>query len=259
MAKRYYWLKLPDNFFRQKSIKKLRRIAGGDTYTVIYLKMLLIAMQQNGRLYFEGVEDNFCEELALELDEETENVSVTVQFLVAQGLMELIDESEYVLKECEKLVGSESASAERVRRYRESKALQCNTDVTEVKRLCNVEKHTGNIEKEREKDIKENPLKGVKEKRFAPPTITEVQEYAAEKGYAIDAERFVDFYASKGWMIGKNGMKDWRAAVRNWTRRQDVATKGLMRQDVATKSNRFNNFPQRDYDYDQLEKQLLDC
>lgn len=59
MAKRYYWLKLPDGFFRQKAIKKLRKIAGGDTYTIIYLKMLLVAMKQDGRLYFEGVEATF--------------------------------------------------------------------------------------------------------------------------------------------------------------------------------------------------------
>ena len=72
MAKRYYWLKLPDDFFRQKPIKKLRKIAGGDTYTVIYLKMLLISLKNDGKLYFDGVEDNFCEELALELDEEEE-------------------------------------------------------------------------------------------------------------------------------------------------------------------------------------------
>lgn len=54
MAKRYYWLKLPDGFFRQKAIKKLRKIAGGDTYTIIYLKMLLVAMKQDGRLEIES-------------------------------------------------------------------------------------------------------------------------------------------------------------------------------------------------------------
>lgn len=140
MGKRYYWLKLPEDFFRQKPIKKLRKIAGGDTYTIIYLKMLLIAMKEDGKLYFEGVEDDFYEELSLELDEDSENVKVTVLFLIRQGLMELIDETEYRLTECEKMVGSESASAERVRRHRENKALQCNTTVTDVKRIGNVEK-----------------------------------------------------------------------------------------------------------------------
>lgn len=145
MGKRYYWLKLPEGFFRQKPIKKLRKIAGGDTYTIIYLKMLLIAMKNDGKLYFEGVEDDFYEELALDLDEDSENVKVTVLFLIRQGLMELVDETEYRLTECDKMVGSESASAERVRKHREQKALQCNSNVTGVKRI-------GNVEKEIEKD-----------------------------------------------------------------------------------------------------------
>ena len=106
MAKRYYWLKLPDGFFRQKAIKKLRKIAGGDTYTIIYLKMLLVAMKQDGRLYFEGVEATFYDELALDLDEEVENVRVTVMFLIQQDLMQLIDETEYSLSECAKMTGS---------------------------------------------------------------------------------------------------------------------------------------------------------
>lgn len=149
MGKRYYWLKLPEGFFRQKPIKKLRKIAGGDTYTIIYLKMLLIAMKNDGKLYFEGVEDDFYEELALDLDEDSENVKVTVLFLIRQGLMELVDETEYRLTECDKMVGSESASAERVRKHREQKALQCNSNVTGVKRIGNVEKE---IEKEIEKE-----------------------------------------------------------------------------------------------------------
>lgn len=155
MGKRYYWLKLPEDFFRQKTIKKLRKIAGGDTYTIIYLKMLLIAMKEDGNLYFEGVEDDFYEELSLELDEDSENVKVTVFFLIRQGLMELIDETEYRLTECEKMVGSESASAERVRRHRENKALQCNTTVTDVKRIGNVEK---GIEKEKDIEIDKNTI-----------------------------------------------------------------------------------------------------
>ena len=52
--------------------------------------------------------------------------------------------------------------------------------------------------------------------RFKPPSLEEVREYCNERGNGIDAERFVNFYESKGWMVGKNKMKDWRAAVRNW-------------------------------------------
>lgn len=52
--------------------------------------------------------------------------------------------------------------------------------------------------------------------RFKPPTILEVKDYISEMKYGMDANRFVDFYESKGWMVGKNKMKDWKAAVRSW-------------------------------------------
>ena len=56
--------------------------------------------------------------------------------------------------------------------------------------------------------------------RFVPPTLNEVQDFILKNGYSVDADRFMDFYKAKGWMIGKNKMKDWKAAVRNWQRGQ---------------------------------------
>ena len=56
---------------------------------------------------------------------------------------------------------------------------------------------------------------------FRPPTVEEVRDYVQQKGYPVDAEMFVDFYASKGWMVGKNRMKDWQAAVRTWKRKRE--------------------------------------
>lgn len=55
--------------------------------------------------------------------------------------------------------------------------------------------------------------------RFTPPTVDDVAAYVREKGYHVNAERFVSFYQQKGWMVGKNRMKDWKAAVRNWETR----------------------------------------
>ena len=81
-----------------------------------------------------------------------------------------------------------------------------------------------NKNKEQEEDIKENPLKGVKEKtltRFSPPTIEEVTAYCRERGNKVDAQRFADFYASKGWRVGNQPMKDWKAAVRTWEQRDN--------------------------------------
>lgn len=67
----------------------------------------------------------------------------------------------------------------------------------------------------------DNEKRESKAKRFTPPTVNQVEEYCRENNFDIDAQRFVDFYSSKGWMVGKNKMKDWKASVRNWVRRQD--------------------------------------
>lgn len=147
--KRYFWLKLHKDFFQRKEIKRLRKIAGGDTYTIIYLKMLLRSIMSDGKLYFDGLEENFSSELALDLDESEENVQITVTYLLNSGLLEMRSEDEYYLPDTKNSTGCETAAAARVRRHREKqKALQCNTDVTQVKHLCNGEK-----EKEKEKEI----------------------------------------------------------------------------------------------------------
>ena len=147
--KRYYWLKLQNDFFSRKEIKRLRRIAGGDTLTIIYLKMLCRSLKDNGKLYYDGLDNDFVSELAMDIDEDTENVQITVNYLIKTGLLEQIDEVEYTLKDAESNTGTETAVAARVRKHRErQKALQCNANVTAVKQLGNVE-----IEKEKDKEI----------------------------------------------------------------------------------------------------------
>lgn len=165
--KKYYWLKLKEDFFRDKRIKKLRRLAGGDTYTIIYQKMQLLSLKNEGKLIYEGVEENFVEELALEIDEEPDNVKMTVAFLVSNGLLEEVDVDEYMLPQAVESMGSESSSAERVRKHRakkkeqlppptnaavlpekNSKVLQCNAPVT-----------NGNTELEKETELKKEKEK----------------------------------------------------------------------------------------------------
>ena len=97
MSKKYYWLKLKEDFFRQKEIKKLRKIAGGDTYTIIYLKMQLLSLQNEGILKYEGVEENIAEQIALEIDEEVDNVQITLSFLMANKLIEEITKTDLFL------------------------------------------------------------------------------------------------------------------------------------------------------------------
>ena len=97
--KRYYWLKLKDDFFKDKRIKKLRKIAGGDTYTIIYLKMQLLSLQDEGRLSFDGIEETFEEEIALQIDEDIEDVKITIGYLLSVGLMEQKETNKYDLIE----------------------------------------------------------------------------------------------------------------------------------------------------------------
>lgn len=172
--KKYFWLKLQEDFFGDKVIKKLRRLAGGDTYTVIFLKMCLVSLKNEGQLIYEGIEDTFAEELASEIEEDVENVSVVLAFMERYGKIVPMSDNELVVPYVLKNIGSESESAERVRKFREKekekqKALQCNGDVTECNNevtVCNVDvtqrKRREREEKEIEKEI-EIDYNGIKD------------------------------------------------------------------------------------------------
>ena len=109
---------------------------------------------------------------------------------------------------------------------------------------------TGAKEKEKEKEkvkVKDN------NKIFKPPTVEDIRAYCTERGNRVDPQSFVDFYESKGWMIGKNKMKDWKAAVRTWERSETKT-----RQEGTAKLTKdHNNFERRKYDMDVLERSLL--
>ena len=164
MAKRYYWLKLPKNFFEDKAIKRLRQIAGGDTYTIIYLKMLLKSMEDDGKLFYEGIEDTICDEIALDINESADDVQVTMNYLEKKGLL-VVTDSEVELPRLTEMVGSESAVTERVRKHREAqKLLQCNASVLQgntIETKCNTEKE---IEKEKSREDTEIDTKKKKKK-----------------------------------------------------------------------------------------------
>lgn len=222
--KRYFWLKLHKDFFQRKEIKRLRKIAGGDTYTIIYLKMLLRSIMSDGKLYFDGLEDDFASELALDLDEKEENVQITIQYLLKSGLLEMCSDEEYYLPDTKNSTGCETAVASRVRKHRErQKALQCNDNVTEVKQLCNGEIEI-EIELEKdieiEKEIDSSASTTTKRKRFEKPTLSQITQYCLERNNNVNAEQFYDYYESNGWKVGKNSMKDWKACVRTWERNE---------------------------------------
>lgn len=212
---RYYWLKFKEDFFDSKRIKKLRNMAGGDTYCIIYLKMQLKALKTGGVLEFTGVESEFADELALDLDEKPDDVRVTLLFLLQYGLCECSDNVHYFLPWVEANTGSETDSTQRVREYRErQKSLQCNATVTKVKRIGNAE-----IEKEKEKE-KEIDKSREEKKRFVPPTLDEVKARCKEKEYTLDPEAFMAYYNANGWKVGRNKMVSWESALAGWESRE---------------------------------------
>lgn len=154
--KRYFWIQLTQDFFKSKEMKLLRKIAGGDTHTIIYLKMMLISLEDGGRIYYDGLADNLAEELSLVIDENVEDIKITLIFLESKGLLTKKSDRDYFLEQVPEMVGSETASARRVRKFRENKlALQCNND--ETKRNGDIDKDI-DIDKEKDIDLDENPI-----------------------------------------------------------------------------------------------------
>lgn len=156
--KKYYWLKLYDDFFTSLRIKKLRRLAGGDTFVIIYLKMQLLAMKNDGIIKWKGLDDSFADELALDLDEDPDNVKVTLAYLISCGLAETSDNISYFFPFSVANTGSETSAAERMRKMRE------RNNVTPALRDCYTE-----IDKEKEKDTESDKK---------PPTAREMAKEA---------------------------------------------------------------------------------
>lgn len=124
--KRYYWLKLKNDFFDSRKMKKLRKVAGGDTYTIIYLKLQLLSIDNEGLIEFEGTDEDIYQQLSLDIDEEIDDIKMTLAFCNANNLIEYLDDDVF-LSEVPALIGSESQSARRVRKHRrKQKALQSN-------------------------------------------------------------------------------------------------------------------------------------
>lgn len=93
--------------------------------------------------------------------------------------------------------------------------------------------------KEKKSNIKKGNIKenNTDIRRFTPPTLQEVTDYCRERGNSVDPSRFIDFYASKGWKVGNQPMKDWKACIRTWEQREGKSVKTVIAQ----------GYEQRDY------------
>jgi len=151
--KKYYWLKLQATFFDDLRIKKLRNISGGDTFTCIYLKLMLLSLKNDGYIEFEGVFDTVEDEISEKLGEKIENVKATLIFCENMKMLEISDQNNLHLNQVENLTGSETASAERKRnqRKRESqKLLNCDNVTPASQNVTQSKSKSIELEKELE-------------------------------------------------------------------------------------------------------------
>ena len=246
--KRYYWLKFREDFFESKRIKRLRRMAGGDTYLIIYLKMQLKALKTGGVLQYTGVEDCAADEIALDIDEEPDNVKIVLTYLLANGLCECSDNINYLLPYVLKNTGSETAGTQRWRDWKNRKTLESNANLLESNATPTQLQQNANVEKEIEKDkdieidIKppfippiqgeesENEPQIVKPKRkytkkqFVPPTLGEIQEYISTMNLNVDPQAFYDYFTApdsegRTWIDSEGKpVRNWKQKIQTWNK-----------------------------------------
>ena len=223
MEKRNYWLKLKEDFFSQPYIKKLRKIAGGDTYTIIYQKILLMSVKTDGYIVFQGIEKTLAEELALILDEDVDNITVTLEFMKAHKLIEQTEnENEYLLPDMFFLIGSESESAKWVRAYRDrkkqelltlsnSQTLHCKGDVRECKENVIID-----IDIDKDIDIDLDKEKEYKEKESLNPPFPPRGEFPLKKEIVLEVLDYLNLKTGKSFSV-KNGnnLKNIRARLKD--------------------------------------------
>lgn len=122
--KKYFWLKLKEDFFADirvwKDFRKIYRRR--KTYTIVYLKLLLLSLRDEGKLYFEKVDETFIKELSLMLDETEDDTALTLHYLERVGLL-VVTEDGVFSTELPNLIGTETDWAAKKRRYREQRKL----------------------------------------------------------------------------------------------------------------------------------------
>lgn len=212
--KRYYWLKLKRDFFKRHDIRIIESMPNGKDYILFYLKLLCESVDHDGSLRFSEQIPYNEDMLATITNTNVDIVRNAINIFAQLGMMEILDDGTYFMAEVQKMIGSaaDNDNANRQRRFREKqKELALPNRYESVTKNNESKSKSIELEKDKEKDINIQ-----KEKRFTPPSVEEVNSYILEKGYDVDAEAFVNFYESKGWFVGKNKMKSWKAALVTW-------------------------------------------
>ena len=223
--KKYYYLRLKDNFFDSDELKILESMKDGYLYSNILLKLYLRSLKNDGKLVVNERIPYNSEMLASVTGHQVGTIKQALSMFKELGLIEVLENGAIYMLDIQNFIGKGSTEADRQRLYdrRISEERKQNklTQSRNLKEIC--KKSTPEIEIELEKDIEiEKEIHSsaksttTKRKRFEKPTLSEIKEYCIERNNNVDAQHFYDHYESNGWKVGKNSMKDWKAAVRTW-------------------------------------------
>lgn len=223
--KKYYYLRLKDNFFDSDELKILESMKDGYLYSNILLKLYLRSLKNDGKLVVNDRIPYNAEMLASVTGHQVGTIKQALSMFKELGLIEILENGAIYMLDIQNFIGKGSTEADRRRVY--DRKIAQEKELLKVESVRNLqeisEKSTPEIEIELEKDIKiEKEIHSsaksttIKRKRFEKPTLSEVKAYCIERGNNVDAQHFYDYYESNGWKVGKNSMKNWQAAVRTW-------------------------------------------
>lgn len=224
--KKFYWLKLKRDFFKRHDIRIIEEMPNGKEYILFYLKLLLESIDHEGTLRFSDTVPYNEQMLSVITNTNIDVVRSAMKMFIELNMIEIFNDETIYMSEVNKLIGSETSVAERVRKHRENqKLLQCNTDVTKSNTEIEIDTEI-ETDTDKEKEVKS-------QKRFTKPTLEEVQAYCQERNNNVDAQKWFDYYSSNGWKVGRNPMKDWKASVRTWERGESNVRTNKRVQDVT--------------------------
>lgn len=227
--KKYYYLRLKDNFFDSDELKILESMKDGYLYSNILLKLYLRSLKNDGKLVVNDRIPYNAEMLASVTGHQVGTIKQALSMFKELGLIEILENGAIYMLDIQNFIGKGSTEADRQRLYdrriseeRKQKKLTQSRNLEEIFKKSTPEIE---IEIELEKDIEiEKEIHSsaksttTKRKRFEKPTLSEIKAYCIERGNKVDAQHFFDYYESNGWRVGKNSMKNWQAAVRTWER-----------------------------------------
>ena len=219
--KKYYYLRLKDNFFDSDELKILESMKDGYLYSNILLKLYLRSLKNDGKLVVNDRIPYNAEMLASVTGHQIGTVKQALSIFKDLGLIDVLENGAIYMLDIQNFIGRGSSEADRKREYRQRIETDRTNVLTNVRQISDKTPPEIEIEIEKELEIElDSSAKSTttKRKRFEKPSISDIKQYCMERNNNIDASQFFDYYESNGWKVGKNSMKDWKAAVRTWER-----------------------------------------